>query len=358
MASLIKTGRGKIPGRAIQFMDEHGNRRTIRLGKVGLEPAREFKRRVEALLSGRITNQPPVTHLSAWLAGLPDKMHAKLAAVDLVSARTPPPTAPTLGKWLDKYIGQREGDLKPSSIVKMERTIYFLKSYFGGETLIDAITENGAHDWRAWLRTQGINDATAGSHVRIVKQIFTNAVKRKLIAANPFTDLVGPVVAGKRERYITAEETDAILEACPGVRWRVLFGLARLAGLRVPSETHILTWANVDWDKNRLTVHSPKTERYTGKDKRLVPIVPRLMTILQYACEAAEDGQEQVCGLSRNNLHRERPGGYLYGPASPRGEICSRRYGKGATPSGSNRFRPTQSMAGLAIANRYLASTT
>ena len=75
--------------------------------------------------------------------------------------------------------------------------------------------------------------------------------------------------------------------------------------LRVPSETHILTWADVDWDKGRLTVHSPKTERYPGKDKRLVPIVPTLMAILQDAYDAAKDGTERVCVLSRNNLHRE-----------------------------------------------------
>ncbi len=54
-----------------------------------------------------------------------------------------------------------------------------------------------------------------------------------------------------------------------------------------------------------MTVHSPKTERYEGKDKRPVPIVPKLLTILQDAYDAAETGVERVCGLSRNNLHRE-----------------------------------------------------
>ncbi|UCC30135.1 MAG: hypothetical protein JSU86_18295 [Phycisphaerales bacterium] len=79
MASLVKVSGGKTPARAIQFTDPDGQRRTIRLGKVGLEPAREFKRKVEALLSRSITNQPPDAQTSAWVAGLPDKMHAKLA---------------------------------------------------------------------------------------------------------------------------------------------------------------------------------------------------------------------------------------------------------------------------------------
>jgi len=304
MASLVKVSSGKVPARAVQFTDPDGNRRTIRLGKCGLEPAREFKRKVEILLSHTITNAPLDAQTSAWVAGLLDKVHAKLAAVRLVEPREPPPTAPTLGAWLDKYIGQRKAELKPASIAKLGRTACFVRRYFGTDIAIDAIAEDSAHDWRAWLRSQGINDATAGTHVRNVKQIFTNAVKRKLIGENPFANLIGPVGVADRDRYVASDEADAILDAFPGARWRVLIGLARFAGLRVPSETHILTWADVDWDRGRLSVYSPKTERYEKHRRRTVPITPQLMRLLQDAFDAAEDGQERVCGLSRNNLHR------------------------------------------------------
>ncbi len=81
-------------------------------------------------------------------------------------------------------------------------------------------------------------------------------------------------------------------------------GLARLAGLRAPSETHISAWGDVDWAKARLSVHAPKTARFDKHPRRTVPIVPRLMRILEDAFDPAEAGQEWVVGLSRNNLYR------------------------------------------------------
>jgi integrase len=54
-----------------------------------------------------------------------------------------------------------------------------------------------------------------------------------------------------------------VIDACPDAEWRLLFGLARYAGLRIPSESHRLTWADVDFERARLTVHSPR--RSDGK---------------------------------------------------------------------------------------------
>ena len=179
-----------------------------------------------------------------------------------------------------------------------------LRSHFDVDTPIDTITPNDAKDWRAWLISERLADATVRLQCRNAKTIFNEAVEREIIGKNPFRKLMSRAIAAKRGRYVTPDETSTILEVCSDPQWRLLFGLARLAGLRVPSETHILTWADVDWDKGRLTVHSPKTERYEGKDKRLVPIVPAFMAILQDAYDAAEDGTECICGLSRNNLHR------------------------------------------------------
>ena len=66
--------------------------------------------------------------------------------------------------------------------------------------------------------------------------------------------------------------------------------------LRVPSETPILTWADVDWARARLTVYAPKSERYPGHEQRILPIVPKLMRLLQDAFDAAQEGRERVWG--------------------------------------------------------------
>ncbi len=303
MASLIKTSAGETPGRAIQFTHPDGKRRTITLGRVGLEPARKVKTKVEALLSCLITNSTPDAEVSAWLAGLSDTMHGKLAAVRLIPPREPRPVAPTLGTWLDKYIGQRTG-LKPASRKSIMRTGYYLKEHFGADVGIDQVTANGAADWRAGLLARELSEATVRLHCRNAKAIFNEAVERELIDANPFRKLVSSAIAAARDRYVTPGEAETILQNCPNSQWRTLFALARLAGLRVPSETHILTWADVDWDRGRLSVYSPKTERYEKHRRRNVPVVPELMAILQDAFDAAEPGEERIVRLSRNNLHR------------------------------------------------------
>ena len=68
-----------------------------------------------------------------------------------------------------------------------------------------------------------------------------------------------------------------------------MFGLARFAGLSVPSESHRLTWADVDWSRKRLTVYAPKTD-----STRIVPLVPTMFTILQDAFDAAPEGTTQI----------------------------------------------------------------
>jgi integrase len=43
--------------------------------------------------------------------------------------------------------------------------------------------------------------------------------------------------------------------------WRLILALARFGGLRV-SEIFGLKWADIDWGKHTILVHSSKTEKY------------------------------------------------------------------------------------------------
>jgi len=80
--------------------------------------------------------------------------------------------------------------------------------------------------------------------------------------------------------------------------------LARLAGLRTPSETHILTWGEVDWDRARLNVRCVKTEHHRGHERREVPITPRLMELLQDRFDEVEPGQERLVKIRGGHLRR------------------------------------------------------
>ena len=87
-----------------------------------------------------------------------------------------------------------------------------------------------------------------------------------------------------REEAPPAAPAATAAPACPDLRFKVVFGPARLAGLRVPSETHLLTWADI-----RLRVRSPKTERYKGYNLRASRHWKRLRYWNQsFACRIAE----------------------------------------------------------------------
>ncbi len=277
---------------------------------------REFKRQVEILVSHTITNAPLGTAISEWLAGLPERMHEKLAKHGLVAPRQLKPTAPTLGEWLDTYLDQRT-DVKPATRKALTRTQGLLVEHFGEARDIGTIMVAEAKEWRAWLQTlvtkriinnepveQPITEASVRHHCRNAKLMLSEAVERELIGSNPFRKLISTVVAAERSRYVTPEETERILVACSDLNWRAMIALARLAGLRCPSETHTLTWADVDWDRARLNVRSVKTERHEKHRRRLVPIVPQLMHVLQDGFDAAPEGEPGIVALSRNNLHR------------------------------------------------------
>ena len=74
-----------------------------------------------------------------------------------------------------------------------------------------------------------------------------------------------------------------------GEKVRSLWG-----GLRVGSESRLLTWEDVDWERDRLTLHTPKTEHHKGRDKRVMPLFPELKPLLQDVFDMAEEGEPMV----------------------------------------------------------------
>ncbi|MBX3442850.1 MAG: site-specific integrase [Planctomyces sp.] len=92
--------------------------------------------------------------------------------------------------------------------------------------------------------------------------------------------------------FVTRETIAAVLEQCTPT-WRLIVKLARYAGLRTPSESLSLRWADIDLPAGRMIVRSPKTA-HVGKASRVVPIFPEIREELEAAWDRAEDGAEFV----------------------------------------------------------------
>jgi len=291
MASITTRKNGS---RFISFVNAAGEPRHITLGKVPKRYAEALKVKVEDLASAALHGHAPTDDTTRWLASIDDRLYEKLAAVGLAPERS----GATIGAWLEQYLDEREDDLKPESLRKLEQTKAKLLAHFNEETPLRKISHEDAAAWRRFLKDLGLSEAAIKTHSGNAKTMLAAAVRRKVITENPFAMLKSGPTASRYTRYVTPDEIERVIDACPDAEWRLLFGLARYAGLRIPSESHLLTWADVDFSRARLTVHSPKTERHEGHEQRVVPITPRLMTLLQARFDDCPEGEDRLITIS------------------------------------------------------------
>ncbi len=278
--------------RRILFTDGSSKRRAIRLGKIDRKSADAICRHVESLLGARIGGQPIPKDTASWLASIGDTLRAKLAAVGLIEARG---SVPTLGEFLDGYLKERAGEVKPGTMLVLGQSARWLRSHFGDETRIDAITVAGADAYRSWILKDRAR-ATANKWSRYAKEFFGVALRRGLVGANPFAHLKGLAVVGNATRRVLIPDAEIrrVLGVIPCPQFRLFVALARYGGLRVPSESLALTWADVNWEKNRLIVRASKTEHHADGGIRVVPIFAELRPYLDACWDVAAEGQSEV----------------------------------------------------------------
>lgn len=130
---------------------------------------------------------------------------------------------------------------------------------------------------------------------QFAKQFFRAAVRKRILTENPFEDVRGKGQADPtREYFVTRDEAERVIDACPDAQWRLIFALSRVAGLRCPSEHMNLRWEDVNWERNRITVRSPKTEHHPDHGIREISIFSELKLYLEDVFELAESGDEFV----------------------------------------------------------------
>ena len=295
MASITKRKDGRV---SIQFIDGDKRRRTITAGKIGQRPAERMKEKIEALNGSNKYGLPIDNETARWLAALPPAMRQKLAKAGLIAESDDTTERPpvTLGPFLGRYIESR-GDVKPATLTVYKHTKRCLTDFFGDDKPLADITAAAAKRFRVWLKTdQKLAANTISRRIGFARQFFRSAVDDELIERNPFDKAGSTTVKGNRSRdyFVSRSEADAVLEACPDLQWRLLFALSRYGGLRCPSEHLALRWGDIDWERGRMTVHSPKTEHHEGGECRIVPIFPELRPLLEAGFDEAPGGAEFV----------------------------------------------------------------
>lgn len=289
MASLSTDQAGRI---RVMFTAPDQSRKAIRLGTCSKRQAEQVLAHAEHLLHAKITGTPPPRQTAVWLSDLPDLLHTRLARVGLVEPREAEQRH-TLRGLLDAYFGVL--DVKASTRGRYEQTERLLVEHFGDDRPLDAIDLRAAEGWRAWLVERGHAAATVSKNVGIARQLFRKAHRWGMVDANPFLDVkAGSQHNRERLRYVPPADVERLLDACPTHDWRCIVALARWGGLRTPSETLRVRWGDIDWERGRLRVRSPKTEGHDGGGERTIPLFPELKAVLLDAFDAAAEGSVYV----------------------------------------------------------------
>lgn len=290
MASIAREKNGT---RRILFVAPDGKRKTIRLGKVPQRTAEAVKLRVEHLLAAKMSQDAVQSDTARWVAELEPRLAMKLAAVGLIAPRRPKATA-TLAAFLDDYIASRV-DVKASTTRHLQDARKNLVAFFGSDKPLADISPGDADDFRRNLLTE-LGENTVRRRCGRAKQFFRAALRKRLIRENPFADMKGCSVQANRARdyFVTRDEAARVMEACPDAEWQLIFALSRFGGLRCPSEHLALRWGDVDWERNRIRIRSPKTEHIEGRDSRLIPIFPELRPYIERVWDEAGEGAEYL----------------------------------------------------------------
>jgi len=296
MASLHKRpSKGKNGKRAftwiVQYTATDGTRPAIVLGRCGEATANNIKGYVEDLLNAKRMQQTPDKRTASWVGDLGDDMHLKLSKLGLVEPRHKPATA-TLGAFLDAYVAGRN-DIKPATAEVWGQTVRNLKTHFGADRELPTINEGHADDFKQYLIGEKLSPYTVAKRLQFARMFFRAAVRRKLIASNPFAEVGAKAIITKETKFVTRKETEAILEEC-NPEWRLIVALARYGGLRCPTEVLSLRWSDINWQAGRIVVTSPKTEHHEGKGSRVIPLFPELRKILEEGNAIAGDGADYL----------------------------------------------------------------
>jgi integrase len=113
----------------------------------------------------------------------------------------------------------------------------------------------------------------------------------QLLSSNLFRKVGGGSQVNEERRfYVSREAIERVMDKAPNDEWKLLIALGRYGGLRIPSEEVGLKISDVDLERSRITIASPKTKKQ-GKAKRVIPLWPELRPLMETVIKKAAADQ-------------------------------------------------------------------
>jgi len=266
MATLIKRTRGGSRMFEIRFSAD-GQRKTIPLGKKYTEKtAGELREVVEHLIHCQDNGiEQPGKKTLAWIQEASTEIRDKLARFGLIVQ----PPRKTTGELWTEFRNEKHG-IKETTLEGYDHAERRFFLFFGADEPLSELTQARMNQWKAYLRKEGgLAESTTAGTLTKAKAVFNWAVNVGWIDASPLDGVGrGSFINRDNDRFITMDEYRRLLDACPCQDWRTIIALARIGGLRAPSEVLRLRWEDILWNRNRFWITSSKTEHHRGKEGR------------------------------------------------------------------------------------------
>ncbi len=289
MASVFRESSGKS---RLQVLI-NGERKSYALGKINKKQADFIEAKVDELEVAKKINMGMSSETLAWIKNIDPEFFEKLSLWGLVPASV----SGRLSRDIDieKLFEDCQAQLRQKPNTKMNWRLAKQRAirYLGKSKPIQSVTAADAKGLRHWMLTTGWNgkayaEGTTRKTTGILKQVFDHAIAREWISKNPFRgkDLPTAVRANKsRQAYISAETVLNVMSFCSCNERKLIIALTRFNGLRCPSEHLGLRKRDIDWQRRRMLIHSPKTEHHPGKATRIIPIMPEVYGLLEKLCD-------------------------------------------------------------------------
>ncbi len=289
MATLSERRRATGTAYVVYFFDENGARKAVSLDRsFRRRQAEEVRNMVSDLSELKKIGQSPTGRTMEIASHLPDKLRSRLVDVGLLPKFMNANSMTIWNTFAEEHANEER--LMKGTVDGYRSAMKRFFGYFPEDGDPRQITQNDAIGWLEWLGDE-YSEATVAGSLKCAKAMFNWATKRGFVNSNPFVGVHGWSFVNKaNEYYVSMESYSKIIEACPDQTWRTMLALNRIGGLRNPSEVMLVQWQDVNWEKGRLKVTSPKTKRYDGKGTRIIPLFPELRKELERQFDQAEEG--------------------------------------------------------------------
>lgn len=276
MASLQERKRknGKS-AHIVQFMLDKQRRSVFLDAKYPKRVAKEVSFYVDELAKSVEFGLTLERRVLTWLENIDDDLRERLGRAGLISADK----NVSIGELIELYMEAESPSMKHETI--SGKRVRFRQS----EQRLDFTQRASRLDVVDVVRFKArldadFSEATRAGILKAMARVYSWGESLGYVSSNPFSQVPkGSFSNKKKETFVSQETYRRLIDGCDDAELRVLLALYRIGGLRL-SEAFEARWEDVDWDAERFTVRSPKTER-CGKDRRVIPLFSELRRELE-----------------------------------------------------------------------------